>query len=124
MTAETQKETKSNAYRRPYVDVFETDRNVVLQFELPGIAPDEIKVDVEGDSLRVETTARMDGDGHGDGEVLLREFVPANFYREFVLSRELDRENIQASWNNGVLTLEVPKAAEAKAHKIEIRTQE
>ncbi|MCD6405065.1 MAG: Hsp20/alpha crystallin family protein [Planctomycetes bacterium] len=122
MTGKTRKETKRKACRRPYVDVFETDRNVVLQFELPGIASDEIEVGVEGDSLRVETTAMIDGGGRG--EVLLREFVPANFYREFVLSRDLDRENIHASWSNGVLTLKVPKAAEAQPHKIEIRTPE
>lgn len=98
------------------MDVFETDDDVVLQLELPGIDSDRIKIDVDEDVLRLETTAEREEEA---GEAVLREFSPTNFYREFILSRQLDRENIAASWNNGVLTLKVPKGA-ARTHKIEI----
>ena len=121
MAAGKRTEESRKDCRRPLVDVFETDENVVLQFELPGIEAGDVDVGVEGDSLTVRTKARIEpGES---GEALLREFAPANFTREFILSRELDRDNIAASWSNGVLTLEVPKAA-AKAHKIEVETVE
>ncbi|MHC4712133.1 MAG: Hsp20/alpha crystallin family protein [Planctomycetota bacterium] len=111
---------RRNDFRRPLVDVYETDEEVVLQFELPGVSSSEVDVAVEGDNLRVETRA----EGREEtGEAVLTEFAPVNFYREFVLSRELDRDNVAASWNNGVLTLKVPKGG-AKTHKIAIDTPE
>jgi len=120
MSAENERETRERrrGCRRPLVDVFETDDDVVLQVELPGIRSDQIKIDVDEDVLRLETTARREEQEEA-GEAVLREFTPTNFYREFVLSRELDRENVAASWKNGVLTLKVPKGA-AKTHKIEV----
>lgn len=121
MAAESEREIESRrrSCRRPLVDVFETDKDVVFQFELPGIDSEQIKVDVEDDVLRVETV-RDRGEGDSE-ELVLREFAPTDFFREFILSRQLDKDNIAASWNNGVLTLKVPKGAVA-THKIEIET--
>jgi len=117
--AEKTGETKRNEpVRTPLVDIFETGEGIVLQFELPGIPKDSIKVDLDKDTLRVETTADC-GKAAG-GETLLREFDACNFTREFVLSRDLDREHIAASWSDGVLTLEVSKAAEAQPRKIPV----
>ena len=117
--SERESESRRRSFRRPLVDVFETDAEVVLQFELPGIDSGDIKVDVENDTLRVETGAEHEGEP--GSELVLREFAPANFSREFILSRQLDRGKIAASWNNGVLTLKVPKG-KAKTHKIEIES--
>ena len=75
--------------------------------------------EVKGDTLKVETKSSIEATDHG--EAVLSEFVRADFYREFLLSRELDRENIAASWNNGVLTLRVPKGG-SKTHKIAIES--
>ena len=110
------------AYRKPLVDVFETDEAVVLQFEMPGVAPDNITVGVDGDTLTVESRGREDTSGGRD--VLLMEFAPTDFRREFLLSSALDRSNIDASWKDGVLTLTLPKAPENRSHKIEIKTQD
>lgn len=119
MNRDDERKDTHEDYRRPLVDVFETDDDVVLQLELPGIESDQIDVSTDGDLLKVQTkSGRQDA---GDGRMLLKEFVAADFYREFVLSRQLDRENIAASWNDGVLTLKVAKGA-AKKHRIEIAT--
>jgi len=117
MSVQTEKKEENREFRRPLVDVYETDSDVVLQFELPGVEADAIEVGVDADTLKVETKAAREPSGHG--RQIVSEFEPADFYREFILSRDLDRENIVASWNNGVLTLKVGKQA-AATHKIEI----
>lgn len=117
MTDRTQTD-REEAHRTPLVDIFETDEGVTFQFELPGVTREDIDINLEGDTLRVASHAQIQEARHG--EPILREFAPANFIREFVLSRDLDRDNLLASWRDGVLTLMVPKAAAAKPRKIEI----
>lgn len=116
--SEDSRDRRREDFRRPLVDVYETEEQVVLQFELPGVDSGDVDVRVDGDTLRVETRGKGD---QRAGEVVLREFTPANFYREFVLSKDLDRDSIAASWKNGVLTLTVAKEA-AKTHKVAIET--
>lgn len=118
MTEKTAQVERQQSFRVPPVDVYESADSVVMQFELPGVTRDEIRVTLDKDNLRIETTA--DVAVKADGEVLLREFERANFAREFVLSRNLDTANVQASWSDGVLTLKVPKSAQTKPRKIAI----
>ena len=109
---------RERSLRTPTVDVFEDAGGVVLQFELPGVPKDDIKINIENDSLRIETSADLSRPLAG--EPLLSEFERVNFAREFVLSRTLDKDHIQASWSNGVLVLKVPKSPEAMPRKIVI----
>jgi len=109
-------------FRAPLVDVFETADGVVMQVELPGVEKDAAKVTLEGDTLRVETSGETRE--APAGEAVLAEFVRADFAREFALSRDLDREHIEASWSSGVLKLRIPKLAAAGPRKIQIRTDE
>lgn len=120
MTERTRGAAREEARRTPLVDIFETDQGVTFQFELPGVSKEDVDINVEGDSLKVFSHAKISD--RDRGEAVLQEFMPANFTREFVLSRDLDRDNLQASWRDGVLTLVVPKAAAAKPRKIEIST--
>jgi HSP20 family protein len=121
MTERSEIARKEGRLRTPVVDVFETAEGVTFQFELPGVSREDIDINLEGDALSVSTHADIKQAEHG--EPVLQEFTPANFSREFVLSRDLDRENVQASWHDGVLALMVPKAAAAKARKIQISAQ-
>ncbi len=121
MTERGETRRKEGRMRTPIVDVFETADGVTFQFELPGVSREDIDINLEGDSLSVSTHAAFKQGEHG--EPVLQEFTPANFSREFVLSRDLDRENVQASWHDGVLALTVPKAEAAKPRKIQISAQ-
>ncbi len=108
----------SSGIHSPPVDIFETDEALTLEFELPGVDESSIDIEVVGNQLSLKATRA------GLAEDVRRyatEHRRGDLSRRIVLPRGLDTEGIEASWSNGVLTLSVPKAAEAKARKIEIR---
>ncbi len=102
--------TPMDAYR--HGDAF------VVQFDLPGVDPASIDLTVEKNVLSVTATRRRsfaDGD-----EVLVAERPQGEFRRQLFLGEQLDTENIQADYDNGVLTLRLSVAEQAKPRKVEI----
>src|SRR3954468_7316637 len=91
----------------------------VLEFDLPGVAPETIDLDVERNVLtvRAERVAR-----NGDWEMLATERPRGLFSRQLVLGDNLDLEHIEAAYRDGVLRLTIPVAEKAKPRKIEVRT--
>src|SRR3954466_5385585 len=89
----------------------------VLEFDLPGVSPETIDLDVERNVLtvRAEKVAR-----NGDWEMLASERTRGAFSRQLVLGDNLDLEHIEASYDGGVLRLVVPVAERAKPRKISI----
>jgi HSP20 family protein len=106
---------------RPPVDVFEDADGLTLLADLPGVSKDRLNVRVERGTLIVE----------GDLEIALPEQVQAvyadirstRYLRRFALSDELDSEAIEASLKDGVLMVRIPKRAESKPRRIEVRDQ-
>ncbi len=88
-----------------------------IEFDLPGVSPDSVDLDVERNvvTVRAERPA-LDG----DKEMLAAERPRGVFSRQLVLGDNLDTERIQASYDSGVLTLQIPVAEQAKPRKIEI----
>jgi HSP20 family molecular chaperone IbpA len=103
---------------RPAVDIFETDQGLTLIADLPGVAKEDLLIDIDQGLLTVEANAKS----HSRGEPVLREFLPGNYYRQFKLPDEVNSEKISAELKNGVLTLLLPKAEAAKPRRIEITT--
>lgn len=103
---------------RPAVDIFETDEGITLLADLPGVAKEDLNVNVEQGLLTVQAK----GKSYLDVEPIQREFLPGNFYRQFKLADTFDAEKISAEMKNGVLTLRVPKSEAAKPRHIEITT--
>ncbi|PYI64213.1 hypothetical protein CVV68_22515 [Arthrobacter livingstonensis] len=92
-----------------------------VEFDLPGVAPDSISLDVE----RNVVTVRAERPGlDGNKEMLAAERPRGVFSRQLVLGENLDTENIEASYDTGVLTLRIPVAEKAKPRKIAITTKE
>jgi HSP20 family protein len=89
----------------------------VLEFDLPGVAKESIDLDVERNvlTIKAERVAR-----NGDWEMLAGERPRGLFSRQLVLGDNLDLEHIQAAYTDGVLTLRVPVAEQAKPRKIKI----
>ena len=105
----------------PAVSVSETSDNLVLTAELPGLAEDSISIDFENSVLKIhgeKTETRTEGDEERRYHVLERTF--GSFSRSFTLPRTVDGSSIVATFDNGVLTITLPKMAEAKGRKIEI----
>jgi HSP20 family protein len=93
----------------------------VIEFDLPGVSPESIDLDVERNVLtvRAERVAR-----NGDWEMLASERPRGVFSRQLVLGDNLDLDRIQASYDAGVLRLTVPVAEKAKPRKIQVGTSE
>lgn len=90
----------------------------VLEFDLPGIAKESIDLDIERNVLtvRAERLAK-----NGDWEMLATERPRGLFSRQLVLGDNLDLEQIEATYADGVLRLTIPVAERAKPRKIEVR---
>lgn len=92
-----------------------------VEFDLPGVSPESIDLDVERNvvTIRAERAA-LDG----NKEMLAAERPRGVFSRQLVLGENLDTENIEASYDAGVLTLRIPVAERAKPRKIAIATKD
>jgi HSP20 family protein len=103
-------------YVAPPVDIYETRDGLVVLADLPGVAQEALEVRVDNNMLTIRGHAR-----HGvPGEVTYREYELVNFFRQFELSEKVDQGRITADLKCGVLTLNLPKAEEAKPRQIEV----
>lgn len=101
----------------PAVDIYETDENLTLIADMPGVDHEGLDIQMNQGLLTITgNTSRGSG-----GKLLLQEFSSANYYRQFKLSDRIDAEKTTAELNSGVLTLVIPKAETAKPRKIDIR---
>jgi HSP20 family protein len=100
------------------MDAYRTGDDYVVQFDLPGVSPESIDLDVERNVLTVRAERRASGDGNAEYQV--NERPRGVFSRQLFLGEALDVDSIQASYENGVLTLRIPVAEQAKPRKIEI----
>jgi HSP20 family protein len=100
------------------MDAFEHDGIYTLRFDLPGVNPDHVDLTVEGNVLTV--TAERAMEETGDVTWLLRERPAGTHRREVRLGDRLDAARVNASHDNGVLTVTIPMREEAKPHKVSI----
>jgi HSP20 family protein len=103
----------------PAVDVWETEREVVYAFDLPGIPQDAISLEVEKDALTV--SAERERADEVDGERFYRfERRFGAFTRTVGLPQGIDPDGVKAEYHDGVLEVHVPKPEGAKPRRIEI----
>jgi HSP20 family protein len=104
----------------PSVDVRESANELTLAFEMPGIAPDQIEVTTDNGVLTVRGEKREERKEGDDSQFHLVERSYGAFSRSFQLPKNLDESGIEASFENGVLTVRIPKAALPQPKKIEV----
>jgi len=99
------------------VDLFRSGDHYVLLCDLPGIDPGTVDVAVDGRvlTIRAQRSARAD-----DVEWLTQERPTGTFVRQLTLGNGLDLERIEATYNDGVLSLTLPVAEQAKPRRIEV----
>jgi HSP20 family protein len=106
----------------PALDVFETQDKFVITMELPGVSPDDVDISVEDSTLVVRGERRFYNEQNEESFLgIERRF--GEFTRSLTLPSTADAESIQASFDQGVLTIEVPKREEAKPRKITIKAK-
>jgi HSP20 family protein len=104
------------------VDIAERDNSFVVQAAMPGIAPEDIQVTVKGNTLTIRGEHK-DEEERSDQNWLVRERRGQSFYRSVTLPTAVNADKAEAKYENGVLTLTLPKADEALPKLIRIGGQ-
>jgi len=102
------------------LDIYETDESFVIKAFVPGISPEHLDITVQQNTLSLR--AEQPVEQQEGVRYYLRERTGGTWYRSFELPVPFDAGHIDAKLENGVLTLTLPKAPEAKPHKVQIKT--
>jgi HSP20 family protein len=103
----------------PPVDIYETQDAYVLEAELPGFTKDDVEIELIENRLTLRGERKQPSDT-ADAKYHRRERAYGRFERLFVLPAMIDRDKVSASYQNGVLTLRLPKSEMAKPKRITI----
>lgn len=114
-------QTRPGLVFTPAVDILETEKEITLVADMPGVKPEGLNIDLR------ENTLTLDGDvksPKGADEVdVLREYRMGKYYRQFTLSQVVDQGKIGAEMKDGVLRLRLPKVEAATPRKIAVKAK-
>ncbi|MBD3404252.1 Hsp20 family protein [candidate division GN15 bacterium] len=103
----------------PRVNIRETEDQLAMTFEIPGMNKDDIKVRINDNVLSVSGT-REDKHEDKDGSWIRREIMSGSFCRQFTLPNTVDTNSVNAEYRDGVLEITLEKREEAKPKEIDI----
>ncbi len=104
------------------VDVYETDDKVIVKAPVPGVKPEDIEVTLTGDVLTVKGEFKAE-EKTEKRNYLRQERRYGSFCRQLTLPGGVNADKVQATFEHGILTLEIPKAEAAKAKAIKVLTK-
>jgi len=113
-------QTRPGVVFTPSVDIFETDHEIILLADMPGVSADNLTIDLRENILTLTGDVAPFEDANE--EDILIEYETGKYHRQFNLSSLIDQSKIDAKLNDGVLRLSLPKIEEVKPRKIEIKT--
>jgi HSP20 family molecular chaperone IbpA len=111
--------TKPGPVFVPAVDIFESETEITLLADMPGVSSENVSIDLHENQLTLSGEVEpliSEKEGY-----LLQEFETGTFHRQFTLSDRIDQKEITATVKDGVLRLVLPKAEKAKPRKIEVK---
>jgi HSP20 family protein len=109
--------TREGIYFTPVVDICETEKELMILADMPGVKPDGIEVELKDGILSIEGKVP---ESPQTGEDLLSEFRKGSYFRSFRVTDSVDAGKIAASLSNGVLKVMLPKQEKAMPRKIPI----
>ncbi len=114
--------TRQGLIFTPEVDIYENDQEIMLVADMPGVAIDDITIDLKEAVLTLtgEVKAWENDEELGEESNVLVEFETGKYYRQFTLSEAIYQENIEADFTDGVLKITLPKVAKSVPRKIMI----
>lgn len=104
---------------QPAVDIFEDELGITVQADMPGVAKDQVDIQIDKHTLTIEGYAKIPMPE--EMEALYADVSSTRYMRSFSISSELDADKVEASMKDGVLTVRVPKREQFKPRKIEVR---
>jgi len=105
----------------PAVDVHEDDESLVLRAELPGVKQEDIDIQVDGNVLTLKGERKLEQEQQNRRYHRIERSY-GSFVRQFQIPTNIDGTAIDAQLADGILTLRLPKKAELKARKIEVKS--
>lgn len=115
----TAERTRSGVTYSPRFDIWETDEELVLYGDLPGVSPENLDIQFENRVLTINGKVEP---RHQDIDFLYGEYGIGDFYRTFTVGEAIDSEKISAELHDGVLTLHLPKTEAVKPRRIEVKS--
>lgn len=110
--------TRNVAVFVPAVDIYESQDALVVVADMPGVAPDNVTIDVQDNTLTIRGTVAVE---EVKERMHIREYGVGDYSRQFTLGRAIDQSKIEAAMKNGVLTLTLPKSDISKPRKISVK---
>lgn len=110
-----------NGGRRLPVDVHVDEESYLITADVPGLSADDIRIEILDDVVTLR--AEIELEENGDGNYLLRELNHGTFFRSLRMPEPLDSESVEAKLENGVLTVRIPKAEEARPKAIKVKAR-
>lgn len=102
------------------LDITSLDDAIVVEAQLPGVKPDDVDITLTGDTLTISGQTRSEREQRTEGSALVQEIRRGSFSRTVSLPQGLQGDKADATFENGVLTLRIPKAPEIRPHQIKI----
>lgn len=106
-------------HRQPFIDVIETDKEVIATAEMPGLEKQDIKINLTEDRLEISAETEHEEKKEEKGYVY-RERHSGSYYRAISLPSPIDPDNSKASYKNGVLEIKMPKTEIKKKKPLKI----
>ena len=116
---EKEEKTVPARYYVPNTDIYETEDAITCVVEMPGVEKDKVDITVEDDILQIE--GQIEFANYAEMQPVYTEYNIGHYSRRFNLSSRIDQGKISADIKDGVLTLVLPKAEEAKPRRITIK---
>ena len=107
----------------PAVDVMQTENEIIVKATLAGVKPDDLQISITGDTLTIRGEVKKEEEISKGSTYHLRERVFGSFSRSFTLPVSVVADDAHAEFEDGILTLTLPKAKEARPRTITIKTK-
>lgn len=102
------------------VDVYQTDSELIIQSAIAGVKPEELDISLEGDMITIEGERKKPFEEKGD--YFVQECYWGKFSRKIILPVEINPDQIEATFKDGILTIRLPKILKEKKRKIVVRS--
>ena len=118
--SENEQETADDTYLTPAVDIYETERAIVILADMPGVGPENLDIDISEGILSL--AGRVSAE-ESTGRHVLKEYSTGDYSRSFRVTNAVNWGNVTACMKDGVLKVVLPKATKAVARRIPIVTE-
>jgi HSP20 family protein len=105
----------------PKVDIIDHDNEIEVQAALPGVKKEDLEVSIDNQLITIRASTSTEQEKKEEGKYFRREISRGTFQRTLPLPENADNENAKASFENGILTVKIPKTEKSTRKRIEVK---